>query len=116
MKTLQILIVEDNPWVGFQLREIIISVAPAELTTLNSVAAAEKEIRNSAFDFAFLDVSVTNGKTYEIAGELAERRVPFAFVSGFHRNDVPPHLRNAPFVPKPIRQADIRALLGPLID
>jgi hypothetical protein len=44
--------------------------------------AATKEILHEALDFAFLDVDVTNGQTFEIAQILERKRVPFVFISG----------------------------------
>ena len=38
---------------------------------------------------------------------LAERGTPFAFVSGSRREDVPPALQHAPFLPKPYDPQDI---------
>jgi response regulator of citrate/malate metabolism len=56
MNTLRILMVEDNPWVGSVLQELIAETAEAEIVVLRSVAAAEKALAASKFDFAFLDV------------------------------------------------------------
>ncbi len=47
-----------------------------------SVAAAEKALAKARFDFAFLDVNVTDGTTYGIAASLLMDKIPFAFVSG----------------------------------
>ena len=117
MKTLRILMIEDNPWVGFVLQELIAEMAQAEITALRSVAAAEKELESCEFDFAFLDVNVIDGKTYGIAASLIDHQIPFAFMSGIiRRDDVPQNLRHAPFLSKPYRPAQIRAILGCLAD
>ncbi len=44
--------------------------------------AATKKILHEALDFAFLDVYVTDGKTFEFAQILECKHVPFVFVSG----------------------------------
>jgi DNA-binding NtrC family response regulator len=62
MNTLRILMVEDNPWVGSVLQELIGEAVRAEIIVLRSVAAAESALANSKFDFAFLDVNVTMAK------------------------------------------------------
>jgi DNA-binding NtrC family response regulator len=113
MPTLRILMIEDNPWVGFVLQELIAEAAEAEITVLRSVAEGEKALANSKFDFAFLDVNVTDGKTYSIAVALMDNEVPFAFMSGYMaRNEVPENLRHAPFLVKPYRPAQIKSILS----
>jgi DNA-binding NtrC family response regulator len=105
--------VEDNPWVGHVLQDLITDAAEAEITVMRSVESAKKELTKSEFDFAFLDVNVTNGKTYEIAASLMSRDIPFAFMSGFvSRHEVPENLRDAPFLAKPYRPAQIKSILS----
>jgi DNA-binding NtrC family response regulator len=112
---LRILMIEDNPWVGSVLQELIAEVAQAEIIVVRSVAAAEKALAKSKFDFAFLDVNVTDGKTYEIATALMKDKIPFAFMSGFvSRHDVPENLRHAQFLAKPFRPAQIKSILSGL--
>ena len=117
MNTLRILMVEDNPWVGSVLQELIAETAEAEIVVLRSVAAAEKALAASKFDFAFLDVQVTDGKTYEIAACLMKDEIPFAFMSGFDpHHDIPDSLRKAPVFAKPFRPAQIKSILSRLAD
>jgi hypothetical protein len=52
---------------------------------LQSVAAAEQILAQSEFDFAFLDVKVTNGKTFEIASSLMNRDTPLLLRVVFYR-------------------------------
>jgi len=65
MKILHILIVEDEPSVAMDLEMIIIKIVTATVLIEGSVAAT-KEALHEALDFAFLDVDVTNGKTFEM--------------------------------------------------
>jgi CheY-like chemotaxis protein len=105
----RILMIEDNPWVGSVLQELIAEAAEAEIIVLRSVTAAEKALAESKFDFAFLDVQVTDGKTYEIAAYLMKDEIPFAFMSGFDpRHDIPESLRKAPILAKPFQPAQIK--------
>ncbi len=55
--------------------------------------AATKEVLHEDLDFAFLDVDVTNGKTFEIAQILERKHVPFAFVSASPQDQLPVELR-----------------------
>jgi DNA-binding LytR/AlgR family response regulator len=92
------------------LEAIVAAVIPAIIVKRASVASA-KEVLDKPFDFAFLDVDVTNGKTYEIAQMLGEKRIPFVFASGSLPDDLPAELRDVPFIPKPFRKQQIVAAL-----
>ncbi len=113
MKILRILIVEDEPLVAMDLEIMVTEIVAATVVVEPSVVATEK-VLHEALDFAFLDVDVTNGKTFEIAHILKRRHdVPFAFVSASPPEDLPGDQRSAPFIPKPFYPAQIERLLQP---
>ncbi len=110
VKILHILIVEDEPWVAMDLEMIIIEIVTATVVVERSVADTKK-VLDEALDFAFLDVDVTNGKTFEIAQILERKHVPFVFVSGSPQDQLPFELRSVPFIPKPFHAAQIESAL-----
>src|SRR2546422_900303 len=110
MKIFRILIVEDEPWIVMDLETIITDLVTATVVVERSVGAT-KEVLHEALDFAFLDVEVTNGKTFEIAQILERRHVPFVFVSGSPQDQLPIELRSVPFIPKPFHAAQIESAL-----
>ena len=115
MKTFRILIVEDEPWVAMDLEMIIIELVTATVVVEGSIAAT-KGMLHEALDFAFLDVEVTNGKTFEIAQILERKHVPFVFVSGSPQDQLPLELRSVPFIPKPFYPAQIERVLQAIVD
>jgi DNA-binding LytR/AlgR family response regulator len=110
MKIFRILIVEDEPWIAMDLEMIIIELVTATVVIERSIAGT-KEVLHKALDFAFLDVEVTDGKTFEIAQILEHKRVPFVFVSGSPQDRLPFELRSVPFIPKPFDAAQIESAL-----
>ena len=89
----------------------------AEVAVANSVLDARRALGASSFDAAFLDIDVTDGKTFELAQLLAAHGTPFVFVSGARQEEVPPALRQVPFLPKPYDPQDIeRTFLARLAD
>jgi hypothetical protein len=78
--------------------------------------AATKKVLNDPLDFAFLDVDVTNGKTFEIAQMLERMRVPFVFVSCSPQDQLPLELRSVPFIPKRFREAQIERALQAVLN
>ena len=89
--------------------EIIISRSIA--TNVSSSTMRIFKVLHEALDFAFLDVDVTNGKTFEIANILERKHVPFVFVSGSPQDQLPVELRSVPFIPKPFHAAQIESAL-----
>jgi len=80
------------------------------------LSRATKKVLHEALDFAFLDVDVTNGKTFEIAKILERKRVPFVFISGSPQEQLPADLRSVPFIPKPFHPAQIERVLQAVVD
>jgi CheY-like chemotaxis protein len=110
MKILHILIVEDEALIAMDLQQIIEDIVAATFVTEASVAGTKKVLHQD-LDFAFLDVDVTNGKTFEIAQLLERKHVPYAFVSASRQDQLPPDLRDAAFIPKPFYAAQIEHAL-----
>jgi CheY-like chemotaxis protein len=110
MKILHILIVEDEVLVAMDLEMMVAEIVTATFVTEGSVAATKNALHQD-LDFAFLDVDVTNGKTYEIAQLLERKHVPYAFVSASRQDQLPLELRGAPFIPKPFYAAQIEHAL-----
>lgn len=104
---MRILIVEDDPLTALDLQFVAEGCGHDVVSVCDTVAKARRCIDNP-LDFAFLDIDLPDGKSFELAARLAEHRVPFAFVSASTRSEVPPHLRQAPFIAKPYQHAAIR--------
>jgi DNA-binding response OmpR family regulator len=103
---LRILILEDDPFIGFDLQAIVEGQGHEVVGVFSSLAEAREHLADR-FDFALLDIDVSDGKSFEIAKALLERGVPFAFVSASGSNELPGPLRGARFVPKPFEEATI---------
>jgi two-component SAPR family response regulator len=114
MKTLRILIVEDEPLVAVDLEIMVTEIVPATVT-VEAFVAATKKILHEALDFAFLDVDVTNGKRIEVAQILERKHVPFVFISGSPQDQLPSDLRSVPFIPKPFYPAQIERVLQAVV-
>jgi CheY-like chemotaxis protein len=114
MKTLHILIVEDEPLVAIDLETVVAELVTAAVVVKPSVAATKK-VLNEALDFAFLDVNVTDGKTFEVAQILERKHVPYVFISASPQEHLPSDLRSAPFIPKPFYKAQIERALQVIV-
>lgn len=108
---MRILILEDDPLIALDL-QLIVEGCGHEVSHLCGTLADLRARLDDATDFAFLDVDLPDGKSYELAARLEERRVPFAFVSGSRQGELPEGLRHAHFIPKPYSCAAIRNSLS----
>jgi DNA-binding response OmpR family regulator len=104
---LRVLILEDELAISTVLEAIVEETVPSEVSIHDSVESAEK-VMDRRFDFALLDINLTNGRSYEIAKRLLRADVPFSFVSGSTHQDMPDELQAAPFIAKPFRHTEIR--------
>lgn len=104
---MRVLIVEDEPIIAMELENIVLDRVPAAEIVLASSICEAKAAIDGTLDVAFLDIDVTDGKTYEIALELKTLRVPFVFVSAASVTDTPTELADESFIPKPFAPAEI---------
>lgn len=112
-----VLIVEDDAFIALDLETAALS-AGVERTTLCASVAEARRAAAMQIDFALLDIDLGDGQSYEIARDLKERGIPFAFVSASRATDLPPDLAGTPFIAKPffaiaITGAVRRALAAP---
>lgn len=108
---LRVMILEDDPLIAFDL-QCIVEDAGHEVVTVcasrrDGLAGIERGI-----DFALLDVDVHDGKSFPVAEALRARAIPFAFVSGSHRGELPAALTGSRFIAKPYAEAAILGALG----
>ena len=62
-----------------------------------------------------LDVNWGGEKTYAVAGILAHRKIPFAFVTGYGPGTIVSEFSHAPVLQKPIEAAKLHALLQQIV-
>jgi DNA-binding LytR/AlgR family response regulator len=112
---MRVLIVEDEPIIALEIEAIVLERLPnAEVRVVMSVAEALPEA--DRVSLAFLDIDVTDGKTYPLALKLRRNKVPFAFVSGAPSAEAPQELAGARFIPKPFCAQDISDVISSLGD
>jgi DNA-binding response OmpR family regulator len=107
---MRVLILEDDPFIAFDLQGIVENEGHEVVGVHRSVAEARKRL-SEVFEFALLDIDVLDGKSFDLASALSDRQIPFAFVSGSNRNDLPAKFRDAHFIAKPFSEAAIVRML-----
>jgi CheY-like chemotaxis protein len=79
--------------------------------TAGNVAAALDMIAERVPDFALLDVGLAREKSFAVAERLAALNIPFAFVTGYGAERVPPLFADRPRLPKPCASDALRTAL-----
>lgn len=104
-----VLIVEDDPLLASFLTMLVEEELGCEVVTAPSVAKA-RALAKSGIDFAFLDVEVEDGVTYDLARDITQKEIPFVFVSGSDPRMVPREVAHAPFLQKPVPNSKLLAV------
>jgi DNA-binding LytR/AlgR family response regulator len=107
---MRILILEDDFLTALDIKSIVESVIDADVVMCASVGSAKANLAERV-DFAFLDVDVADGKSFEIAKYLLAVKTPFVFVSGSTADELPPELKSVRFLAKPFTQRSLLSIL-----
>ncbi len=83
-----VLIVEDEWLVAIDLAEEVTGDGYEVLGPAHTVSEALDLIKDADVDAALLDVNLRNETSYPVAEALAERGVPFSFLSGYAENQL----------------------------
>jgi CheY-like chemotaxis protein len=103
---MRVFILEDDPFIALDLQAIVESGGHEVVGVHGSLAQAREHL-GRAFDFALLDIDLPDGKSFGIAAVLKERLIPFAFISGSRRGDLPAALRDVRFIAKPYAESAV---------
>jgi DNA-binding response OmpR family regulator len=97
----RILVVEDEFLLACTLEEELRDRGYDVLGPFGSLSDAAKAARSEAFDAAVLDVNLSGTMVYPLADELAARRIPIVFLSGYGFGMIPQRLAAHPRLAKP---------------
>lgn len=101
------LVVEDEALVGLELMSILEDFRAEALGPATTVEDALVRIERGGFDGAFLDGNLQGRTVGEVAAALTQRNIPFVFVSGYGRENLPLGFGNARIVSKPFTPQEI---------
>ena len=95
---------------GMMMRDVLLDyglfvIGPC-CTVSETLAAAAGE-----FDCAILDLNLGGEPVYPIAAALAERNVPFAFVTGYGRESIDGQFNGVPILQKPVVREGLEQFL-----
>ena len=112
MAAKRILVVEDEFLIALDIAGALEQGGLVVIGPLASISDALEALKEEAVDGALLDANLGGQPVGSIADALLARKVPFAFVSGYGRDQLPPQHREAPLVRKPFTGADLLAVVA----
>jgi DNA-binding response OmpR family regulator len=105
-----VLVVEDEALLGMTLMALLEHHGATVAGPCASHRGATDAIAESRPHFAFLDINIASGTTFELAQWLGDQDIPFAFLTGEPADAVPVGLHPVGHLVKPAAGRDIVAL------
>jgi len=110
---LKILVVEDEFLVALEVESALKRMGCSVVGPFGRLEKALEAAGPAALDGAVLDINLGGEKVYPLAELLAERHVPFIFLTGYAAADLPEEFRSFPRLSKPL---DASALLEAILE
>jgi PAS domain S-box-containing protein len=111
----RVLVVEDEPIIALELAAVLETAKVSVVGPTHSLNAARELIKQHTPDAALLDVNIAGQRIDELAVALSRNRVPFAFLTGYGRETLPPQFQDAMLIPKPFLPERLLAGLATLL-
>jgi DNA-binding response OmpR family regulator len=112
----RVLVVEDELMIAMLFDSIL--DASSQCTVIGPFARVKLALeaaRNEPLHAALLDIHLAGEPVFPVADVLAERGVPFAFVTGYGKDELPPVYRDRPLLQKPFRPRAVLAMIEMMI-
>lgn len=103
----RVLVVEDEMLPAMFMADLLTDLGCDVVGPVARVADGLKLAGSEKLDGAILDINVAGTEVFPVARELAERSIPFIFLSGYASDTLPQAWRSRPTLRKPFRPQDL---------
>lgn len=110
-----VLVIEDEPYLAEELADYLTALGMVVVGPFPSTQRALIGIEGRRLDCAVLDINLNGETSYSIAELLADREVPFLFMSGYSRDILPARFSSQPMVKKPMYPGELRAVMTTML-
>jgi PAS domain S-box-containing protein len=111
----RVLLVEDEPLVSMMLADMLSAFGHKVDGPYSRFSDAILAAQSNNLQAGILDVNLGGEKTYAVADILTNRKIPFAFVTGYGPSTIVSAFAHAPVLQKPIEAAKLHALLQQIV-
>ena len=101
MKSAACFLVEDEALIRMMTAEMLEELGHRVVAEAGTIKAAEPLARTAEFDLAVLDINIGGSYVTPIAQIIADRGLPFIFISGYGSEGRPRSFQNRPALRKP---------------
>lgn len=108
----KVLIVEDELLVALLLEDFLLDMGCSTVGPCGSIESALEAARDWTFDLAVLDVNLDGEQVYPVAEILAQRHIPFLFLSGYGDEAIPLGRIGWRVCAKPFKGQDLARMLS----
>jgi CheY-like chemotaxis protein len=112
LEGLRVLLVEDDVLIAMMLEGVLLRVGCVVVGPFCRVEKAAQAARDAAIDVAVLDVNLAGERVYPVAEALAHRGVPFVFMTGYNRSELPAEYSARPALAKPFMARELTESLA----
>ncbi|MGO4405226.1 response regulator [Bosea sp. RAF48] len=113
-RRLRIFILEDEALVAMLIEDMILELGHDVAAVSSRIDEALVIARTASFDLAILDVNLNGKPSYPVADVLISRNIPFAFATGYGRQDHDARYQHVPILPKPFVGTDLAGIISEL--
>jgi CheY-like chemotaxis protein len=108
---LRVMIVEDQYTIAAEMRRLL---EPLGVELVGPFAGVDQAMKatQSAIDVALLDINLQGFSVFPVADELTLQGVPYAFVTAYEANVLPPAYQNAARIEKPVDRTALLRMLA----
>jgi DNA-binding response OmpR family regulator len=104
---LRVLVVEDEMLLAMLMEDTLADFGCDVVGPVARIADGIRLASSERLDGAILDINVAGVEVFPIARELAQRGIPFVFVSGYEYAKLPQEWRNRPTLQKPFQPQEL---------
>lgn len=115
LQGIKVLVVEDEFLVATLIEDMLHSAGCIVCGPIPRLASALEAARKEACDVAVLDVNLAGERVFPVADILAQRNVPFVFVTGYGVNTLPSEYAQCPRLHKPFKLAELFGTLSSMV-
>ena len=108
--SLRILVVEDEMLIAEMIAETLQDAGCQIVGPAMSLESGKTLASNADLDGALLDINLVGTPSFAIADILMRRRIPLAFLTGYHQAVIPEAYRDCARLSKPFQLHELIAL------
>lgn len=111
----RVLVVEDEYLIRMLLEDMLEELGYDMAAGVGTLSEASVAASRGDFNVAILDVNLDGEEIYPVADILAQRGLPFVFVTGYGERSLPDPHHSRPALQKPFQAEQLKTALADLL-